>query len=123
MSKGEIPRVSVVISRCRREKGSYGMRFEQRGGGSWTGTWSFPIRESSAKREGYDRTELKGSFSFDESSYPGCPYCGSYGIFKCAKCGKISCWDGETSSVTCAWCGRTGTIKGIIENMKAASDG
>ena len=34
--------------------------------GQWSGTWAFPIAAAAAQREGYDKTELHGSFGFVE---------------------------------------------------------
>ena len=42
----------------------------------WVRTWAFKIKEETAQKEGFDKTNFSGSFYTDEE-YPGCPYCGA----------------------------------------------
>ena len=123
MAKDDVLKVSIVISRCSREKRCFGIRFEQTRHDIWGATWAFPIKESAAKKEGYNKTELKGGFELKEGAYPGCPHCGAYSIFQCGKCGKTSCWDAESRTVTCPWCSNEILIEGYIEKLGASSDG
>jgi hypothetical protein len=76
-------KVVIVMAKCSHSKQSYGIRFEQKLPHQWVADWAFAIKEAAAKREGYDRSEIMGSFSFD-AAYPGCPHCESPGIFKCS---------------------------------------
>ena len=66
--------VVIVMGRCGVTQKGYGMRFERRGSANWVATWAFSIKESLAKKEGYENSSVEGSFSFDEE-FPGCPYC------------------------------------------------
>lgn len=112
--------VVIVVARCSRGQGSFGIRFEERAPGEWVGDWAFAMKEASAKREGYDRGEIGGDLAFD-AGYPGCPHCRAVSIFKCG-CGKVACWDGETRRVTCPWCRSTGEMRGQIESLGAETD-
>jgi hypothetical protein len=58
-------------------------------------TWAFALKESAAKREGYDRSEIRGTIQLD-LSYAGCPHCAKSAVVRCGSCGKVSCWNGET---------------------------
>lgn len=71
-------------------------------------TWAFPIKESSAKREGYDKIRVQGQIDFAES-YPGCPYCGQTGFTLC-NCGHLNCTILRNGLFKCEWCGAEGTI-------------
>ena len=79
----------VLIAKCGESHKTYGMRLEKTGHDRWLTTWAFPIKESSAKREGYDKVQVKGDISFADD-YPGCPYCGGRGLTLCS-CGHLSC--------------------------------
>jgi hypothetical protein len=112
--------VVIVIGRCNRSKQGFGIRFERASASQWTATWAFPIRDAVAKREGYASSQISGAFAFD-SGYPGCPHCQTRGIFKCA-CGKVACWDGESKTVTCPWCGVRGELSGQVTDLSAGGD-
>lgn len=112
--------VVIVLMRCSHLRSSSGMRFEKRAEQGWAGTWAFKLREASAKREGFDKNVIEGAISFDVA-YPGCPYCNARSIFQC-ECGKVGCWDGETRSVTCPWCGQEGELQGHIQSLSAEAD-
>lgn len=94
---------TVVLCRCPEGKKTYGVRFEKIQAGRWKYTWAFPLREVSAKREGYDDITVDGSIEADQT-YPGCPYCGTGGFVICG-CGKLTCFIGEGEQYSCAWCG------------------
>ena len=115
------PKVVIVMARCSQSKQNFGIRFEERKRpGEWAADWAFAINAASAKREGYDRGEIAGSFWFD-GPYPGCPSCHARSIFKC-RCGKVACWDGERQIVTCPWCDATGELRGSFESLSAGTD-
>jgi len=112
--------VVIVLMRCSHLRSSSGIRFEKRAEQDWAGTWAFKLREAGAKREGFDKNVIEGAISFDVA-YPGCPYCNASSIFQCG-CGKVGCWDGETRSVTCPWCGQEGELQGHIQSLSAQAD-
>jgi hypothetical protein len=112
--------VVVVLARCGQSREPFGIRFEEKGRGQWIADWAFDLEEGVAKREGYDRDAIKGTFGFAED-YPGCPTCRAGSCFKCG-CGKVSCWDGVQRTVTCPWCGKTGTLSGSFDSLSAGGD-
>ena len=99
---------TVAVCKCKETHKSYGVRFEKVSEGHWKYTWAFPIKESTAKREGYDATIIKGNIEPD-IDYPGCPYCGSKYFVVC-ECGKLNCNIYNGGAFKCEWCGLTGTI-------------
>jgi hypothetical protein len=114
------PNVVIVLAKCRKHKQPYGIRIEEKQPSVWLADWAFIIQENKARKEGYDRSEIQGTFGIDPA-YPGCPYCHSPGFFKCG-CGKVACWDGETPVVTCPWCNSKGKLTGAIDNLSAGGD-
>ena len=110
----------IVMARCNATSQNFEIRFEEKQEGQWTADWAFAVKEAYAKKEGYDDNTITGTFTFD-SAYPGCPYCYAKGIFK-SSCGKVNCWDGKTSIVTCAWCEQTDELGGQIEELSVGVD-
>jgi len=116
----EIPNVVVVLARCIRKKEPFGIRFEEIEHGKWVADWAFPIKDEAARKEGYDRMEITGSFAYDQN-YPGCSHCHAKAIIQC-QCGKLACYDGESKLVTCPWCGVKGKISSEVTKMQAGID-
>lgn len=116
----ERPNVVIVLARCRHNRQGFGIRFEEKSRGQWTADWAFAVKETAARREGYDQGEIAGEFEVDPA-YPGCPHCEAKLLLKCG-CGKVACWNGEDHRVTCPWCGRAGEVRGIAESLQAGSD-
>jgi len=108
------------MARCSQDQQGFGIRLEEKDRDQWLADWAFAIKETAARREGYDRGEITGDFGFD-ATYPGCPHCRAPSIFQCV-CGKIACWDGEHRVVTCPWCGATVELRGQIESLKVGRD-
>lgn len=98
----------VVLCRCGTVYNTYAIRAEKVRHNRWRFTWAFPIRESSAKHEGYDKTNISGSISCTDE-YPGCPYCAEKNFVVC-NCGHICCTVLKNGIFTCDWCGAQGTI-------------
>ena len=117
----QILNVVIVLSRCSRSRQPFGIRFEEKGRNCWIADWAFPLKETTARREGYDRGEIAGSFTFDPA-FPGCPSCRASSFFKCGACGKVNCWANETV-ITCSWCGNRGGIEGQVDRLGAGGDG
>ena len=105
----EFKEAVVLIAKCGESHKSYGIRMEKTGTDRWLTTWAFPIKDSSAKREGYDKIQVKGDISFSDD-YPGCPYCGGHGLTLCP-CGHLSCTIMRSNVFTCEWCGMQGDWK------------
>ena len=72
-------------------------------------TLAFKIKKEQAKREGYDKTHVRGAVMFDEN-FNGCPYCGSKNFYICNRCGKVVCYHGQ-EVVTCPNCGSSSTLQ------------
>lgn len=117
----QLPNVTVALVRCSYTRRPFGIRFEELKPGVWAGRWAFAIGEDRARREGYDRRDIRGRFGFSES-YPGCPFCQATGVLKCGNFAQLSCWDGQARSNTCAKCGRRGEVRGDMEQMRAGGD-
>ena len=116
-----VPHVEVVLAQC----GSiterlFGIRMEEGSPRNWAATWAFAISGGAARREGYGSTVLRGSFTVPDT-FPGCPACGRNSIFSCA-CGRSSCWDGETKSLTCPWCKKPQMVGGPATLMHGSND-
>jgi hypothetical protein len=98
-----------MLAKCARHGDTYGVRIEQRDD-DWVSTWAFKIDDNRAKREGFDKTKIEGSFA-PSGKFPGCPYCKADSFMQCV-CGKLLCYDEERTadnnggdSLKCAWCG------------------
>lgn len=98
---------NIMLIKCVKEKKVFGARIQKTETNDWVRTWAFKINDKQAVNEGYDRTPIQGSL-VATAEYPGCPYCKAKGFFKCARCGKLNCYDNE-EIVVCAWCGNSGT--------------
>lgn len=101
---------TVILAKCKNAHKSFGIRVEKKDKNEWNCTWAFKITEKAAGNEGYSDTMVSGKIDIDKE-YPGCPYCGSDCWFQCGKCGKLNCYSGEESRVTCEWCGSTGDLR------------
>lgn len=111
----------VVLCKCGEVHKTYGIRAEKVKHDHWRFTWAFPIKEASAKREGYDKTSISGRIECSEE-YPGCPYCGQE-VFTVCSCGHMSCTILNNGIFTCDWCGAQGTIGDYTgEAIKAGND-
>lgn len=97
----------IALCKCKEGKRTYGVRFEKTGE-DWKYTWAFPVKEASAKREGYDQTKIIGNIS-PTADYPGCPFCKTKCFVICS-CGKLNCNNGTGSIFTCDWCGASGRL-------------
>ena len=105
---------SVILTKCSKNNGIYGVRIQKMEDGDWWRTWSFPVSENRAKAEGYDQEKIRGNLYCTEH-FPGCPYCGTKNFVQCNKCGRLSCWHGE-KAMRCSWCGNN------MDNIVVATD-
>jgi hypothetical protein len=112
--------IVIAMGRCSQSKQGFGIRFERRGGDEWAGTWAFAIKDAVAKKEGYEKTRMNGTFSFD-AAFPGCPHCSSQSFFLCG-CGRLACMKGEGHRVTCPWCGGSGEVSGVATSLDGGAD-
>lgn len=128
------PNVVIVMARCSHNKGYFGVRFEENKVGDqglpfrlhlnpkrlWVADWAFAIESEVGRKEGYDKSEIRGTISMG-ITYPGCPHCNGRSIFRCS-CRKVACWDGKSQMVTCPYCGMTGLVNGQIDRLSSGGD-
>ena len=112
--------LAIVFSRCSRTRLGYCIRFERISEMVWSATWTFAVKESIAKKEGYQSTPLVGRFEI-APVFPGCPHCKDGQFFRCG-CGSLGCWDGNLNPVTCPTCNNTGHLSGEITSLEGGSD-
>src|SRR6266567_5219143 len=93
----QLPNMVIVMSRCSRSREPFGMRFEELSQGLWVTDWAFPVRENTAKKEGYDQSDIKGAFASSDE-YPSFPFCKGDSVIYCSRCGKVSCYDGSSGT-------------------------
>lgn len=93
---------NIIMQKCSKSTKTFGVRVQLMNDGDWWRTWSFPMKKTQAKSEGFDKNSVKGNMYATEE-YPGCPYCGTFGFVQCNTCHKITCWNSE-SSIVCKWC-------------------
>ena len=112
---------AVIVAKCPTNHKLYGIRVEHTGNREWTFTWSFPIKEQTAQKEGYDKTKVIGSLLIGEE-YPGCPYCKQKVITIC-ECGHASCTHLCNNVFTCEWCNSKGELSAYDgSGVKAGTD-
>ena len=115
------PEARIAMCKCKEVKGhTFGVRF-QRDGATWRYTWAFKMNENSAKREGYNDTQIMGNI-FPDEEYPGCPYCSAKYFVICGACQHLNCNTSIGNLFTCEWCGNTGTL-GNFDGDGIASGG
>lgn len=112
--------VRIVLARCAGSKGDFGMRLEEESRGQWVVDWAFQMRAGAAKKEGYDKASISGSFRL-APGFPGCPYCRAGGFFRC-QCGRIGCWDQQSMQVVCPWCKTKCELGGEISRLDGGTD-
>lgn len=103
---------SIVIMKCSSTNGFAGVRVQKMEDGDWHRTWAFKINPKTANREGYDQTRIHGSLC-STPEYPGCPHCGSQGLYLCSRCDHIVCYDGKNKNVVCPWCGYSASVVSV----------
>lgn len=117
----EIKEAVVVLCKCGKAHKTYGIRTEKLYGKRWDMTWAFAMKESTGKREGYDKVSVSGDIMMT-NEYPGCPYCGQKNITVCS-CGHICCTITHGGIFTCEWCGAQGEIGAYTgEKISAGMD-
>jgi hypothetical protein len=126
---------SVILAKCEDGR-TFGIRVEKRER-DWVRTWAFPIDEGKAKREGFDKTKIKGAFDA-APEYPGCPYCKATELAQCGGCDKMFCYkEGKSSAksekkkerksdvvfLQCPWCGVVIQELQTVESFNVKSGG
>ena len=104
----------AIMATCDKAKKPFGITVDKIGAKQYRFMWAFKIDNDKARREGYDKTSVRGSIEFD-AEYPGCPYCGRMGFYICGNCNKVICYNGEGGKVTCPNCGRSAGLRAAEE--------
>jgi hypothetical protein len=115
---------NVIMAKCPvKGNSSYGIRVEKRGS-DWVSTWAFAIDDARASREGFDKSDITGTFA-PVDKFPGCPHCGTEGLMQCG-CGKLICYEeGREKAMTliCPWCSeQIGNIS-MVDSAEVSSGG
>ena len=50
----------ILLQRCSQTRRTFANRVEERAPGKWYKNWAFPIKDSRAKNEGYDKSVIRG---------------------------------------------------------------
>ena len=118
--QSESPSVEIVLGRCKKGRGTFGMRIEQQLDFTWLLTWSFPIAHKRAQREGYGSRMIPSPRLLPE--IPACPHCRSASFIQCGRCRKLTCWTPGEACFSCQWCSNSGPVSGQIESLDGAGD-
>jgi len=102
----------AIMAMCEETKKQFGITVDPRGNNVYAFCWGFKIKEEQAKREGYDKSHVRGQVLYDPE-FNGCPHCGSKQFYIC-RCGKVICWHGQ-EFVTCPSCGLSTTLEAANE--------
>lgn len=115
-------RAEVLTARCRQDANLFGLRVEERPD-AWYVTWSFPIDETSARREKYEETVINGTIQIDPG-FPVCARCAADTFVQCGVCGRLSCWMRGDPAWFCKWspCTGSGAPRGEIRSLTAQGD-
>lgn len=104
-------------ARCMYSEDPFVVRFEKRGS-AWAATsTSVPTGDGDGGGSP-SAAQVSGPFEFPPE-YEGCPHCSNTGLFVCADCNNLACWDGTTDPVVCPWCSAENPLGGDIESIEA----
>lgn len=98
----------AIMAMCEKTKEPFGITVDPRNG-CYAFAWAFKIKKEQAKREGYDKTHVRGMVMYD-ANFNGCPHCGAKNFYICNRCGKVVCYHGQ-EVVTCPNCGSSSTLQ------------
>lgn len=116
----EFNKTVIILTKCGSTHKTFGMRTEQLNRSHWRVTWAFPIKETVAKNEGYDKTIVKGRLEFS-TEYPGCPFCGGNQVSLCTNCGHLTCTHLINGIQVCEWCGFHGRLEASKGDLDIAA--
>jgi DNA-directed RNA polymerase subunit RPC12/RpoP len=99
----------AIMAMCEETKEPFGITVDPQQEECYAFAWAFKIKKDQAKREGYDKTHVRGTVMYDPN-FNGCPHCGAKNFYICSRCGKVVCYHGQ-ESVTCPNCGATSMVQ------------
>lgn len=97
----------AIMAMCEKTREPFGITIDPRKRGEYAAVWAFKIKKGQAKREGYDKTHVKGAVVTDVN-FNGCPYCGTKDFVSC-DCGCVACYHGQKTFI-CPNCGASGIV-------------
>lgn len=71
----------AIMAMCEKTKEPFGITVDPRNG-CYAFAWAFKIKKEQAKREGYDKTHVRGMVMYDDN-FNGCPHCGAKNFYIC----------------------------------------
>lgn len=98
----------AIMAMCEEAKKPFGITVNPHNG-CYAFTWAFKINPDQAKREGYDKTYVRGAVMYDPE-FNGCPYCGSKQFYICNHCKKVVCFHGQ-EYVICPNCSNSSSLR------------
>ena len=113
--------VVIITAHCSNSRCRIGIRLEEKSRKHWIADWAFKIKDSAARREGYDKTRVDGQFEFSPE-FPGCPYCNAKWFVLC-DCKTLLCNDLNSSVFKCPVCGVSGSVgSDPVTSLSAGQD-
>ena len=107
-------------TKCVKTNKTFYTRFDKATGGVWCQTYGVRFAQQSTTGSTYNKMEIDILKSTASSQYK-CPNCGNIGYIRCGTCGKITCKHSNTKDFTCAHCGKTGVVNGVIKGIGGSS--
>ena len=111
------PASAHLRARCTKADRDFFIRLEYEKG-AWWFVYAWELPSPAAGADGSEEVTL----TFENGLYRGadyaCPCCQNRSIVSCGVCKRISCWD-ESKRFTCAHCGNTGEVTGVIQSAQA----
>ena len=103
-----------LSAKCVRTRDPFYPRYDLAADGAWALTYGVKELPAGQKAVG-------GSGGVDLSNRRTgpqykCPWCGNPTFFKCGNCGELTCYNGESKDVVCAYCSRASQIGGVISD-------
>lgn len=113
--------VVIITAHCSKRRSRMGIRLEEVASKYWLADWAFRIKDSVARKEGYDKTRVDGLFEFSEK-FPGCPYCNAQAFVLCS-CDTLLCNEIGSRVFSCPSCGVSGSVgDGPVTSLSAGQD-
>ncbi len=107
-------------AKCVHTNNTFYIRFDKAAGGVWCQTYGVKFAPQSTTGTSYNKMEIDISKTTIGPQYK-CPHCGNSSYVRCGTCGKITCKPGNTKDFTCAHCGKTGVVNGVIKDIGGSS--
>lgn len=108
-------------AKCSNTHNTFYIRFDKAAGGTWCQTYGVKAVPYNANGSStYNKMQIDISETDIGPQYR-CPYCGNESYVRCGRCGNITCKPTGVKTFTCAHCGNSGTIGGVITKIDGKS--